>query len=62
MREFNKQAAVISKLKMEGQINTPVAKMLLKNVPEGVTAGKGAEMQSADIERKELNELMSLEM
>lgn len=37
--EFSKQAAMISRMKMEGQVSTPVAKQLLENIPEGLTNG-----------------------
>ena len=40
--EFSKQAAMITKLKMEGQLNTPVAAQLLEGLPEGLLAADNA--------------------
>ena len=53
---------MIARLKMEGQVSTPVARQLLENIPEGVTTGYGKEEPRLEIERQELRNLMALEM
>ena len=52
---------MISRMKMEGQVSTPVAKQLLENIPEGLTNGE-LEQARSEIERQELRQLMNLEM
>jgi len=56
--QFSRQAAIVSKLKMEGQINTPVARLLAQSIPEGVTSVGADQLR----ERKDLDQLMSLEL
>ena len=53
--EFSKQAAMITKLKMEGQINTPVAAQLLESIPDGVGNAEFGGAGAAGIERHELH-------
>ena len=48
---------------MEGQIDTPVAHKLMKNIPDDVAENQEAAVRGeAEIERAELNQLMSVEM
>ena len=47
---------------MQGQINTPVADQLMKNIPDQAAGGYQTEVRAAEIERQELNQLMSVEM
>ena len=56
-------AATITKLKMEGRIDSFVADELLRNVPDSVASEREREeRRGVEIERAELNQLMSLEM
>lgn len=42
---------MITQLKMEGQMSSPVAKQLLENIPEGVNVGYNFEQPKSEIER-----------
>ena len=63
VNKFSQMASVVSRLKMEGQINTPVAKQLAKSIPEGMSVAidSGVEKPRVEIERNQLDKLMSVE-
>ena len=53
---------MITKLKMEGQLNTPVATQLLESIPEGLGNALNGGNASASVHaRQDLKQLMSLE-